>query len=301
MNCSMMIPPAPLNLFIERFWLLDDEALAYSATVFPDGVVQLIFNLGAPYSVHAVNATHANEGSPSAHSAHYDSFAKGSLSGERMEPWSVEQQRSCHCLGVRFRPGGAYPFFQIPLGQFQEKTIDIELLWGASELDLLREQLYEAGEPQRQFAVLAQALMRRAGANLYNNSTVEIALQMILNYDDPCIRDIANRIGISHKHLLRQFDKYVGINPKALVRLQRFQRTLKTLANPANASSLTEVAYECSYYDQAHFVHEFEALATMKPSDYVRSVHSLRHKGMFTSPVFMPIQYYTHNLLHSLQ
>lgn len=292
MDCMMYIPTKPLNRFIEKFWIINDERLEYSAKVFPDGIVQLVINLGSPYNVVAADGSSA-------------SFRTGSFSGERLELCSVTQPRSCHAIGVRFRPGGAYPFLGIPLSEFSEHVVDIELLWGASAIETLRQRLHEASSPAAQCLVLVQTLLEKAGKNLQMNSTVDIALRYILGAEEPSIRDIATTIGISHKHLLRQFDKYVGLTPKALSRIQRFQRSLQLLkrsadaqfTNPTAYRSLTEIAYESSYYDQSHFVHEFEAFTCMKPTEYIQNRQAQSGLPRFSEPDYAPIRYYMHNLV----
>jgi AraC-like DNA-binding protein len=292
MDCMMYIPTKPLNRFIEKFWIINDTTLEYSAKVFPDGIVQLIINLGSPYTISA------GDGSTSR-------FQAGSLSGERLELCAVAQPLSCHAIGIRFRPGGAYPFFGIPLSELTEHVVDIETLWGASTVETLRQRLFGASSPAAQCLVLVQFLLEKAGQNLQTNSTVEIALKYVLGAEEPSIRDIANTIGISHKHLLRQFDKYVGLTPKALARIQRFQRSLHLLkrsadaqfTNPAAYLSLTEIAYESSYYDQSHFVHEFEAFTCMKPTDYIHARQAGKGLPRFAEPDYAPIRYYMHNLV----
>jgi AraC-like DNA-binding protein len=292
MDCMMYIPTKPLNRFIEKFWIINDATLEYSAKVFPDGIVQLIINLGSPYTISAGDGSIA-------------SFRVGSLSGERLELCTVAQALSCHAIGVRFRPGGAFPFFGVPLGELTEHVVDIESLWGASAVETLRQRLFSASSPAAQCLVVVQALLEKAGQNLQTNSTVEIALRTVLNAEEPSIRDIAATIGISHKHLLRQFDKYVGLTPKALARIQRFQRSLKLLkasadaqfTNPSAYLSLTEIAYECSYYDQSHFVHEFEAFTGMKPTDYLHARQLQSALPRFAEPDYAPIRYYMHNLV----
>ncbi|MCS6807404.1 MAG: helix-turn-helix domain-containing protein [Bacteroidota bacterium] len=286
----MYIPTKPLNRFIEKFWVIHDDALEYSAKVFPDGVIQLIINLGAPYSVLCPHGSEAT-------------FRFGSLSGERTCAWSVKQDRSCHAIGIRFRQGGAYPFFGIPLHLIANTIVDIELLWGASFVERLRDRLFTASSPASQCLFLVQALLEKAGYNPQTNSIVDMALQYMANTEEPCIRDIASNIGISHKHLLRQFDKFVGITPKALVRIRRFQRSLKLLTSYAESRlyssalplSMTEIAYEACYYDQSHFVHDFESFTGMTPSSFVHYYQAQQHR--LFEPEYAPIRYYRHNLV----
>lgn len=64
----------------------------------------MVVNLGSPYSVLGTDGK-------------INYFVKGSLSGYPMNPYSVKQERACHALAIRFRPGGAYLFCGVPMNE----------------------------------------------------------------------------------------------------------------------------------------------------------------------------------------
>ena len=71
----------------------------------------------------------------------------------------------------------------------------------------------------------------------------------------------------------------VGISPKRLARIVRFQRALRMLRAPEGSGVAT--ALECGYADQPHFIRDFTELAGCSPA-----AHLLRHaelSGFFTS------------------
>jgi AraC-like DNA-binding protein len=71
------------------------------------------------------------------------------------------------------------------------------------------------------------------------------------------IRDLANTIGITQKHLISQFEKVVGLRPKSFARVCKFQK-LVNLIEQQKQIEWAAMAAECGYYDQAHFIHEFQ-------------------------------------------
>ena len=73
------------------------------------------------------------------------------------------------------------------------------------------------------------------------------------------IDNLATRIGMTRRHLERGFDTLVGISPKRLARIVRFQRALRMLQRPVGSGVTTAV--ECGYADQPHFIREFTELA----------------------------------------
>ena len=81
--------------------------------------------------------------------------------------------------------------------------------------------------------------------------------------------ELAAEIGVSCRHLTRQFQRAVGLSPKEFGRVSRFLHALQLL-NAGNSRSLTDVALDCGFFDQAHFNHEFREFAGMSPGELRR-------------------------------
>ena len=58
------------------------------------------------------------------------------------------------------------------------------------------------------------------------------------------------------------------MTPKLFCRIRRFQEVLVQI-NARATLEWADLAYSCGYYDQAHFVHDFQAFAGLNPSVYV--------------------------------
>jgi AraC-like DNA-binding protein len=63
----------------------------------------------------------------------------------------------------------------------------------------------------------------------------------------------------------------VGLTPKLTSRIFRFQRALAAANGVQTTPDWSDLAVDCGYYDQAHLIHEFQQLAGLTPSDYLRS------------------------------
>ncbi len=79
---------------------------------------------------------------------------------------------------------------------------------------------------------------------------------------------VAEQIGISHKHLLREFDRCVGLGPKLFARVCAFQRVIRHVGHSTEVD-WAETAATCGYFDQAHLIHEFNAFSGLTPSTYL--------------------------------
>ncbi len=85
------------------------------------------------------------------------------------------------------------------------------------------------------------------------------------------ITAICQQHNISRKHLNYLFQEYLGVSPKMLSSLNRFQSILHTISR-AMPDKLTDIAYELDFFDQAHFNNNFKRFTGLKPNDYIKNV-----------------------------
>ena len=76
---------------------------------------------------------------------------------------------------------------------------------------------------------------------------------------------VAVDLGVSERHLRRVFRENVGVSPKAFAKLMRFRCALRA-ANEDTHASWASIAAAAGYYDQAHLIAEFRAIAGVTPS-----------------------------------
>jgi AraC-like DNA-binding protein len=72
------------------------------------------------------------------------------------------------------------------------------------------------------------------------------------------------------RQLERKFIRQIGISPKQLGKVVRLQTALKLLLNKRD-ESLTHIAYESKYYDQAHFIKDFKEFTGINPKEFLES------------------------------
>jgi len=78
------------------------------------------------------------------------------------------------------------------------------------------------------------------------------------------IASLADRLGWSRKHLAGSFSNAIGVGPKTLSRIVRFNRALGLSRQGEN--DWADIAADCGYADQAHLVREFRDLAGQTPT-----------------------------------
>ncbi len=81
--------------------------------------------------------------------------------------------------------------------------------------------------------------------------------------------ELARDAGISRKHLAGLFRDQVGLAPKTLARIHRFQCALARVQAGCNPD-WCELALHCGYYDQSHLIHDFRQFTGLAPTAFAR-------------------------------
>jgi len=84
--------------------------------------------------------------------------------------------------------------------------------------------------------------------------------------EDWKLYDLARTLDIHPVHLSRNFSKYFNCNLGDYIRTIRLQQSLTLL--PETDLSLTDIALQCRFADQSHFIRSFKALYHVTPSQY---------------------------------
>jgi AraC-like DNA-binding protein len=255
-----LVPAPPLNSFVEFLWLYDDFAPSHSKEkLLPDGSMELIIDL-RDHPKHKYDRHDFSKATP---------YRKYWLSGMQNQFIVIEASIGS-MMGVHFRAGGAWPFFGMPLSEFSDQVVELDCVLGEDAASSLRDRLLAEPTPRAKLRLLERFMLALGGDRLYPDRTVAHAVQQIMSLPMRLlIRDLASKIGISQKHLIHLFDQRVGMKPKQLDRILRFNRVIQSIAKNPKEVDWASVALDCGYYDQSHFIHDFQAFAGMTPSDYL--------------------------------
>jgi AraC-like DNA-binding protein len=248
----------PLAPHVEHLWMARGQLPArWRNMILPDGAIELIVNLGDPQNL-------CEPDNP----ARQTVFKKSWISGERTAPIVIDESGYVHLVAVRLRAGGAWPFLGIPLREFTGQVVELEAILGP-EINELRERLGEAADDEARFDLVENWLAERIRDRTPPTRSVNQALRLIHEGADAVrIGRMADEIGISHKHLLREFDRCVGLTPKVLARLCSFQRVIHSIGQKPEVD-WSGTAAQCGYYDQAHLIREFRAFSGLTPGSYL--------------------------------
>jgi AraC-like DNA-binding protein len=253
------IPKPPLNDFVELFWFYDGYMPGphKRERLMPDGSVELVINLRKNES------RIYDRKDPSS----FNRLPGALVCGPQSNCFVIDTAQQASVIGIHFKPGGAFPFFRLPLDELHNLHVSLEDLWGG-EAGLLRERLLEAATPQSKLQVLESCLLAQARRPLERHRAVNGALALFRQIHlAPPIAGVSNEIGISSRRLIQLFSAEIGLTPKLFCRVRRFQQALR-LIDKAKEFDGAGLAADCGYFDQAHFIHDFKAFSGMCPTTY---------------------------------
>lgn len=259
MHFSSRAPIPPLDACVERLCLLSDAPPHAKERIAPSGTIGLLINL------------HENEVRiyDPAKPERYKRFSGAVVSGTYSGPFVIDTRQLVSVIGVRFRPGGAFPFLGTPASELADAHVDLEALWGTSAIEL-RERLCAAKTPAERFNLLEKALVAHLFRPLERHDAVRFALDTFGRADsDLAIRDVARDAGLSQRRFIQLFAREVGMSPKLFCRVRRFRQALETVRQAA-VPNWAQVAVDCGYYDQSHLIHDFRFFSNLSPTEYVR-------------------------------
>ncbi|HYJ86000.1 MAG TPA: helix-turn-helix domain-containing protein [Pyrinomonadaceae bacterium] len=257
---KLHFPQSPLSQFVENIWLVQGFASGYTREkILPDGAIELIIDLDTtPKTIFDDEA-----------SQRFRTVSKGWISGERTRYIVIGAMANQSMVGIRFRPGRAYPFFSFPISELSETVTELDLIWGGL-VDEVRDQLIGIESPDERLLHLESFLLGQARRSLESNRLISYAVNQLQHSPQfLAIRDLANTIGITQKHLISQFEKVVGLRPKSFARVCKFQKVVNLIEQQKDIE-WAAIAADCGYYDQAHFIHEFQTFSGLNPSAYLK-------------------------------
>ena len=247
-------PRPELARYVECFWRVSDEPAPGGApieSVSPDGCVEWIFHLADPFR------SFRPDGGADTQAV---SFVVGEITG----PMRIATTGRVETLGVRFRPGGAYPFFPMPLALLTDGAAASAEVWGP-EGRRVEAAVRHAGNGREERRILEDFLLRRLAAS-QTNPQIDGAVRMLLSRrGNARVAELAREVAWSPRQLEREFLRHVGLSPKFLARILRFQNVLRCRGRRPEWP-WADLAAHAGYADQAHMVREFREFAGRTPT-----------------------------------
>ncbi len=271
MNVTRHFPAEPIAQYVQSIEFIQGNTIG---TGLPKSAMSLIFNLQDGFRLY-----------DSTDFETYDIYDKYWLAGFQLTPRHTQSYGQSKMMIIQFKTLGAYAFFNESLLHFKNGFITLDLIH--KELaEVTWSKLKETNTVDQKFSIIEQYLHILLKNRKSLNSMTINRLYAALSLDNSVsVKDMCTHLNVSRKHLNTLFNQYIGVSPKAYLKLKRFRKTLHTLAKK-DYHSLSSLTYEMDYFDQSHFIKDFQQLSGLTPQAYIKLLWSC--PSMSTVPHYIP-------------
>ena len=196
-------------------------------------------------------------------------FSKAWISGMHRNYISISAHENSEMLVIQFKAFGSYPFLHEATDMFNELVIPAHEVVGDS-LYALRDAMKTANGVDAKFSLAENWLLDRLDiARAPPRPLLEFITQL---QAEPAagLNALIDAYPGSQKKLIDEFKKYVGLTPKYYQRILRFNDLLQKIRDK-DVVTWTEVAQDCGFFDQSHFIKEFRHFSGMNPEEFIRN------------------------------
>lgn len=221
----------------------------------PHGGVVLIISFGEPIDVGFLTGRFEL--------GHHRSFVAG-LSDVAAATQHAGRQAG---IQVDLTPLGAHRLFGLPMSELANEAVPLDALLGR-DAGRLEDRLASAPDWSSRFALLDQVLGATVAEGPAPDREVRRAWQQLVATDGMApVSALAADVGWSRRHLSDRFHRQVGLPPKTLGRVLRFQRAVQLLVDPQmDDEAIAMVAARCGYADHSHLIRDFRDLGGLTPT-----------------------------------
>jgi AraC-like DNA-binding protein len=256
-DTAQRLPSSRLCPYVARYGGFRAESTPPRTRGLPSRHVTLMIGLGTSFQVVGAGS--------------FQSFIGGLHDG----PAIIEGGGRIEGLHVVLKPLGIRALLGVPAAALAGGVFRLDEILGAAAAFELQDRLHQARFWPERFDVLDQVLahgLRPDTDRLAPESaTPELSWacrSIIGQAGGASIDEVAREIGWSRRQLTGRFGAELGIAPKTLARIVRFERACALIRR--RGGSLVDIAAAAGYYDQPHMTREWLALAGCTPGAWIR-------------------------------
>jgi AraC-like DNA-binding protein len=196
------------------------------------------------------------------------------LGGLQVQAAHVRQRRGQAGVQLAVHPLAARALFGMPSAELSPAGFDGTTVLGRRGIELV-ERVRDTVHWQDAFSLVAAYLADARERRDHSTVRPEVAQAWHLlqrSRGRAPVSAVADRVGLSPRHLTTLFQREVGRSPKTVAMLMRFEHATARIAESVRRRvpiDLAAVAMDTGYSDQAHLSREFVRFAGVPPRRWV--------------------------------
>jgi AraC-like DNA-binding protein len=272
-------PAEILKPYVESIWI--QEYLSFSRSFLPTRIIpstkiDLLFYYLDPFVQHRNNST--------------EKIPLNVVHGQMTKPVEVSATGKTGIIIFSFYPWGLAPFVDNPTYEFTDNTIDSGFIFDFKVINELRSKILESKNNYERVNHIQKFLINRICEKSVDKFVIYLSKIINESYAKIRLNKVAKNYNISRRHLQRRFSTATGLSPKQFAEIIRFQ---KALYLKRSGYHWNEIAENCGYYDQSHFIKEVKSYAGISPEKIYKEIIPTKLMKFFNAPVSMSHFYNT--------
>lgn len=243
---------SPLNDAVQLFWQVNRENTNFRREVIlPKGIVEIVFNF---FPETTFNGKLYNK---------YFTIPKCFIQGYHNSAIELDLPDNQFLFGVVIHTAATKHILQVPAGEFARQCIDLTLV-DASFCSLWY-QLAEKQTFRDRVTLFSDWLIKRM--------TCLTAYEQVLNKlftiktdKHLSVSNVSKWLCYSSRHLSRMFYDLTGMNTEQTLLYLKYLKATNLIHH--SDLSLTQIAYNCEFSDQSHFIKVFKSFTSLTPNEY---------------------------------
>jgi len=249
-------PPPNLQSFVKCFWTLEDEAHTeiVPQRVVPDGCMEMIIHYGDLYKQFLEDGITIIQ-------------PRSFIFGQITNYIEIAPTGKSGIVAARFLPEGLAPLLDVPVASLENKAVELTILFG-EKAGALEQQVIKSKNNSERIHYIEEFLLSHLGEQQQIENITKSCVDAIVRSQGQLgMTALAVKVNTHRRQIERRFSEVVGMSPKQLSRVVRLQATLKMMEQK-KFDTLTSLALENGYYDQAHFIKDFREFTGMSPKSF---------------------------------
>lgn len=257
MNYYTFPPSNKLEGLVRFFWVfeMDDISEPYIYRSMADPCCELLFHYKGRFD--ELSETGEKIGS----------FLSGIHSQTNHYRRFITDEEAFGIFGIYLYPFAVRQLFNLSAKELTNQMPDLHSALGKKGVNL-EERMFLAADNQARYQILSTFLEKQFQKHEPDHHRALTAVKHVIHSKTTCsVRELANYFNLSERQFERKFKEYSGFSPKKYLRIVRFSEACKHYSEMGN-KSLAEIAHACGYYDQSHFIKEFNSFSGYSPAEY---------------------------------
>lgn len=255
MSVTYYTIPSPEHLanYVQFFWVLESDT-PYVHRQVADISPELIFHYRGRFDELTVKGSKT------------PSFLAG-IHGQSGTISRFTINESFGIFGAYLYPYAIPALFGIPASELTGMMPDLETIWGTVG-SRLEEKMITAPDNRKRVRILTHFLSEKLRSAVSGSPAIFRSIKYIMETRGTLkVRSVASKFCLSERQFERKFKLYAGFSPKLFSRITRFHAATKYY-NAGAGKTLTQIAHDCGYYDQSHFIQDFKEFSGHLPGAF---------------------------------